>query len=465
MWQLTHFTYELCGNRMKRNIFKELTDWQYCKDRKPLVLLGARQVGKTFSLKQFGSECFDQVLYINLESEPKVHNLFQGTLNPRKIINNLEIYYNTTIDPHTTLIIFDEIQESPEALISLKYFCEEAPEFFIATAGSLLGLKTKRSKGFPVGKVNFLSLYPLSFFEYLLAIGEHKLLEYLQSIVAIEPLPDLLHEKAAELLKIYLYVGGMPEVVKKYAENKNLVEVRNIQHGINRAYEFDFAKHAPSELMSRITERITDVWHSLPKHLARENKKFIFSAIREGARAREYDSAIQWLLDAGLIYRAVNITAPKIPLPVYGDSNAFKLYLNDVGLLGALSNLESRPVVQGNELFSEFKGALTENFVASNLAPRSDNKLYYWTSGNTAEIDFITQHEGQIYPVEVKSGQSGRKKSLQVYDERHHPAWLERFSTMNLRCDGRVCNYPLYLIERYPLPPPDLPNSSSNGFR
>jgi len=435
------------GKKMKRYIFKELANWRHRQDRKPLVLLGARQVGKTFSLKQFGKECFDQVFYINLESEPKVHNLFQATLDPYKIVKNLEIYYNTTVDPNTTLIIFDEIQESPEALASLKYFCENAPEFFIATAGSLLGLKTKRSKGFPVGKVNFLSLYPLSFFEYLLAIGEHKLLDYLQSIAIIEPLQDLLHEKASELLKIYLYVGGMPEAVKKYAENKNLNEVRNIQHDINRAYEFDFAKHAPSELVARITE----VWHSLPKHLAKENKKFIFSAIREGARAREYDAAIQWLLDAGLIYRAVNITAPKIPLPVYGDSNAFKLYLNDVGLLGALSNLESRTVVQGNELFTEFKGALTENFVASNLAMRSENKLYYWTSGNTAEIDFITQHEGKLYPVEVKSGQSGRKKSLQVYEGRYHPALLERFSTMNLRCDGRLCNYPLYLIERYPL--------------
>jgi len=235
-------------------------------------------------------------------------------------------------------------------------------------------------------------------------------------------------------------------ILNLFVENKNLNEVRNVQYDINRAYEFDFAKHAPSELVSRITE----VWHSLPKHLAKENKKFIFSAIREGARAREYDSAIQWLLDAGLIYRAQNITAPKIPLPAYGDSSGFKLYLNDVGLLGSLSNLESRSVVQGNELFTEFNGALTENFVASNFA-MENNKLYYWTSGNTAEIDFITQHDGKLYPVEVKSGQSGRKKSMLVYDERYHPSLLERFSTMNLRCDGRVCNYPLYLIERYPL--------------
>ncbi len=432
---------------MKRNIFNKLQQWYQTPRRKPLVLLGARQVGKTYSLKQFGKEHFSSMLYINLETEPQVHRLFHGSLDPHSLIKNLEIYYNTTIDKKNTLIIFDEIQESPEALTSLKYFCEDAPEYCVAAAGSLLGLKTKRSKGFPVGKVNFLSLYPLSFFEYLQAIGQSKLVDYLLSIKTIEPLAEPLHERALDHLKTYLYIGGMPEAVQQYVKHENLLEIRDIQNEIIKAYEFDFAKHAPPELVIRITE----VWHSLPRNLAKENKKFIFSAIREGARAREYDAAIQWLIDAKLIYRAVNITTPRLPLPAYGDNSAFKLYMNDVGLLGALSNLESRTVIQGNALFTEFKGALTENFVAANLAALEDDKLYYWTSGNTAEVDFITHYAGKLYPLEVKSGTSSKKKSLYIYDERNHPELLHRTSPMNLKRDDRMCNYPLYLMEHYPL--------------
>jgi predicted AAA+ superfamily ATPase len=437
---------------MKRNIFNKLEKWKKSSGRKPLVLLGARQVGKTYSLKQFGKEHFRDMLYINLETEPAVHPLFKGSLDPYTIIKNLEIYYNTTVDKANTLIIFDEIQESPEALTSLKYFCENAPDYYIATAGSLLGLKTKRSKGFPVGKVNFLSLYPLSFFEFLQAIDQHKLTDYLKSITTFEPLSEPIHERALNYFKTYLYIGGMPEAVQHYALNENLLEIRNIQNEIIKAYEFDFAKHAPSELVTRITE----VWYALPRNLAKENKKFIFSAIREGARAREYDAAVQWLLDAKLIYRAINIAAPRLPLPAYSDNSAFKLYMNDVGLLGALSHLESRTVLQGDAMFTEFKGALIENFVATNLAALSDDKLYYWTSGNTAEIDFITDDDGRLYPLEVKSGSSNKKKSLAVYDERNHPEFLHRTSPMNLRCDGRVCNYPLYLMESYPLKNEDL---------
>lgn len=430
---------------MKRNIFNKLIAWKAGSSRKPLVLLGARQVGKTFSLKQFGDQCFSQMLYLNLEAEPQVHQLFLGSLNPHNIIKNLEIYYNITIDAKNTLIIFDEIQESPDALISLKYFCELAPEYFVAAAGSLLGLKTKRSKGFPVGKVDFLSLYPLSFFEYLEALGENKLVTYLQSIKSAEPLPQPLHEQALTHFKIYMYVGGMPEAVKKYVECRNIVEIRSIQDNIIKAYEFDFAKHAPSELITRISE----VWHSLPRNLAKENKKFIFSAIREGARAREYDAAIQWLIDAKLIYRSINIATPKLPLPAYGDRSAFKLYVNDVGLLGALSNLNGRAIIQGNDLFAEYKGALTENVVANILAVQDDDRLYYWTSGNTAEIDFIIQKNSELYPIEVKSGQSTKMKSLHLYDERYHPSELLRASPMNLKHDGRIRNIPLYLMERY----------------
>jgi predicted AAA+ superfamily ATPase len=436
------------GIFMKRLLFNKLQEWQKKPDRKPLILLGARQVGKTFLLKQFGETCFKKVLYINFELEPKVHLLFQDSLNPKTLITQLEIYYNTSIDKKSTLIIFDEVQESPEALISLKYFCEQAPEYFIVAAGSLLGLTVKRSKGFPVGKVNFLYLYPLTYFEYLYAIGEDKLADYLSSIKTIDPLSPPLHELALNHFKTYMYIGGMPDAVKKYAESRQLLHIREIHHEIIKAYEFDFSKHAPPELVNRITE----VWHSLPRQLGKENKKFIFSAVRDGARAREYDAAISWLLDAKLIYRANEITSPKLPLPAYSENNIFKIYLNDVGLLGAMANIESSMILHGNDLFTEFKGALTENFVADHLAMKEDkNKLYYWSSSNTAEVDFIVQFAGQVYPLEVKSGQSTKKKSLKVYEERYHPTQLHRVSPMNLRCDGNIYNYPLYLMERYPI--------------
>lgn len=430
---------------MKRILFKELENWRNSKQRKPLILLGARQVGKTFLLKEFGAESFPATIYVNFEAEPHLDSLFKESLHPMNIIKNLQVYYNTLIDPNSTLIIFDEVQESAEALTSLKYFCEDAPEYFIVAAGSLLGLKTKRSKGFPVGKVKFLSLYPMSFFEYLQAMNELQLLHHLQSIQSIEPLPEALHQRCLELFKIYLYIGGMPEVVKTYVEQNNLANVRNIQLDIIKAYEFDFAKHAPTELIKRISE----VWHALPKNLAKEHKKFVFSAIRQGARAREYDAAIQWLLDAGLAYRAQNILTPKLPLPAYTDHHAFKLFMNDVGLLGALSKLDSRTLLSGNELFNEFKGALIENFIAGYFAAFNDNKLYYWTSTNTAEVDFIMQYENKLYPVEVKSGQTSKKKSLLVYKERYHPKKLYRISPMNLRQDGQIINCPLYLAERF----------------
>lgn len=431
---------------MNRNIFKELLKWRLDVKRKPLVLLGARQVGKTYALKKFGEKYFDNIFYVNFETEPQIHSLFKGSLNPYHLVKNLELYYNKTIDSKSTLIIFDEVQESAHALTSLKYFLEEAPEYYIAAAGSLLGLKLKRSKGFPVGKVDFLSLYPLSFFEYLEAIGEIKLAEYLQEIKTIKPLAEPIHERTLELFKDYLYVGGMPEVVQRYTESKSLFALRDIQKAIIKAYEFDFAKHAPPQLITRITE----IWHSLPRQLSKENKKFIFSAVRAGARAREYDAAIQWLLDAGLIYRARNVETPKLPLSAYADHAGFKLYMNDTGLLGALSDLSSQTIVEGNKLFVEFKGALIENFVAIALTTQGYT-LYYWTSGNTAEVDFIIPYQGEVYPLEVKSGTASKKKSLLVYDERYHPKMLHRISPLNLKHDHRICNFPLYLMERYPL--------------
>jgi uncharacterized protein len=429
---------------MERKLLRDLVNWADSVDRKPLVLLGARQVGKTFLLHQLGEQKFKQILYINFEEEPNLKSIFQGSLNPNNIIMALSANYSVNFTPEDTLIFFDEVQECPEALNSLKYFCEQTPEYYIVAAGSLLGVKLKRSKGFPVGKVDFMHLYPLSFFEFLGGIGENQLLDYLENYNTLDPLPDLLHQKALGLFKIYLYIGGMPEAVKKYCKTKDFLQVREVQKAILRAYEFDFGKHVPSNDIARVTQ----VWQSMPAQLGKENKKFVYKVARSGARARDYEDAIQWLIDAGLIYRASSISIPNTPLSAYITGDAFKLYVIDTGLLGSMSRLESSSIIQGEEIFKEFKGSLIENAVAIILAKLFDNKLHYWTSGNTAEVDFLWQLEKGIFPIEVKSGSSNKKKSLRIYTDRYNPRYSFRFSPMNLRHDGKLINIPLYLLEK-----------------
>lgn len=426
---------------MNRDIYKNLLAWKESSTRKPLILHGARQVGKTYILKNFGKEEYDNFIYLNFEEEPETHQFFSQSLKPAKILQNLTLYLKQNITPHTTLVIFDEIQECPAALNSLKYFNEQANEIHIVAAGSLLGIKLAHDKGFPVGKVDFLDLYPLTFCEFLDACNEAGLRNYLEQNTIFEPIAEPIHNKLIELLKYYLFIGGMPEAVQAYINNKDLLHINKIHRAILRAYLLDFAKHAPVHQ----TMKITEIWHSIPYQLAKENKKFIFSAIKGSARAQTYDTALQWLADAGLIYKIYNNPTPKIPLAGYCDKKAFKIFLLDVGLLGAMNKIESDVIIKGNKLFTEYKGALTENFAVQELLPQFED-LYYWTSEGVAEVDFIFQHHGNILPLEVKAGISKKKKSLMVYADKYNPAMLLRSSLMNLKHDGRIRNYPLYML-------------------
>lgn len=431
---------------MKRDLYIKLEEWKKSPRRKPLILNGARQVGKTYALKHFGQTSYSKAAYLNFEKDEKLAGYFQGTLEPKQLIRILGIHTGIEIEPHSTLLIFDEIQECPKALNSLKYFCEEANEYHVVAAGSLLGVKTAHEKGFPVGKVNFLNLYPLSFFEFLSATKNEQIRTFLEEYSSFDPIPDPLHEKLIELLKLYLFIGGMPEAVAEYIRHDKLNAVREIQMEILTAYEKDFAKHAPPhEIM-----KITTVWNQIHRQLAKENKKFVFAAIRKSARGRDYEEAIQWLADAGLIYKSHLVESPKLPLSAYADYNAFKLFLADVGLLGAQSNLPLQVLIEGNLLFTEFKGALTENYIAQELMASDQRELYYWASEGTAELDFLAQGDHEIYPLEVKAGNSSKKKSLLVYGDKYSPSKLTRTTLMNLKHDGNIYNFPLYLACRFP---------------
>jgi len=404
-------------------------------------------VGKTYLLKEFGAQEYKQCCYINFEEAPACKAFFEADLKPHRIVRDLGIHLGMNIDPAHTLLIFDEIQECPNALTSLKYFAEHAPEFAVAAAGSLLGVKLSKAHGFPVGKVHFLNLFPLSFFEFLDAVHKPMLRTLLEEIQEFTPLPEPHHHELLELLKLYFYIGGMPKPILRYVQTKDLDVVRVTQNDILKSYVNDFAKHAPETWVAKITQ----IWDSIPVHLGKENKKFIFSAIKKSARARDYEDALQWLIDAGLVYRVSQISAPKVPLSSYGDHEAFKVYLLDIGLLGAMCRLPARVLVEGSQLFVEFKGAFTENYVAQALEAAEKGPLHYWTSEAEAEVDFVVEHDGKIFPLEVKSGFSTKKKSLLVYQQKYHPPVLSRANLLNLKRDGDVCNYPLYLVSRFPM--------------
>ena len=432
---------------MKRDIYKKLILWKHDKYRKPLILRGARQVGKTYILSAFAKEYVNS-LYVNFEEMPDVIPIFEGNLSPDNIITQLQIKFGVSIEPKNTLLIFDEIQESPGALNSLKYFNERANDYHIVSAGSLLGVKLNRTKGFPVGKVDFLDLKPLSFFEFLDAMGEERLKALLIGINKFEPIAEALHQQSIALLKQYFIVGGMPEAVAMYVKENDFTKVRKVQKAIADAYVLDFAKHAAATDVMKIMA----VWEEISSQLAKENKKFIFSAISKSARAREYETSIQWLVDAGLIYKSYNISVPKIPIDNYTNKNIYKIYMLDVGLLGYMSRLPVDIMVKQHQLFVEFKGALTENFVVQELmAGGRFDKLYYWSSGGLAEVDFVLPYELDIYPLEVKAGISTRKKSLLAYNEKYRPKTLARATLMNLKQDGIICNYPLYIVSLFPL--------------
>ncbi|NGX48504.1 MAG: hypothetical protein K940chlam5_00090 [Candidatus Anoxychlamydiales bacterium] len=428
---------------MKRKALKNLYTWKNQLKRKPLLLMGARQVGKTFLLKQFGDEEYTNTIYLNFEDNPRLCKLFDESLDPKIILKSLRIEMNSEIIEGKTLLIFDEIQECPNALNSLKYFYENAPKQHIVAAGSLLGVKLAHVKGFPVGKVQFLTLYPLSFLEFLEALKETRIKNFIEELKNIEPLPLNLHEKLLTYFKEYLFIGGMPEAIVEYIDSQNFSKVREIQNNILKAYSLDFAKHAPKEHIMKINQ----VWTSIPNQLAKENKKFIYSAIRTGARAKDFEVALQWLVEAGLINKTSLISTPKIPLLAYANLNVFKIYLVDVGLLGAMINLSAKTLIHENELFQEFRGSLAENYIAQELV-HSHYSLFYWTSEGKAELDFIIEQDGLIYPIEVKSGNSTKKKSLKVYNDTYHPKLSIRSSPRNLKKDGNILNCPLYLIEK-----------------
>lgn len=426
---------------MKRYAMNDLQNWKESKRRKPLVLLGARQVGKTWILEEFGKSFPDGFVKINFDKQPELHQFFQTTKDVRRIIQTLSIAVGKPITKNT-LIIFDEIQECEEALNSLKYFCEDAPEYYIASAGSLLGLML--AKGFPVGKVDFLRMGPMSFEEFLEANGDHNLVGYLKGIDAISAVPEMFSGPLTEKLKMYFVVGGMPEAVKVWTEEGDIREVDKIQSEILDAYEYDFAKHAdPIDV-----PKIRMIWNSLPSQLARENKKFLYSVVKKSARAREYENALNWLVNADLVKKVPRVTKPGIPLSAYEDLEAFKIYMGDVGLLRRHSRLSSSTFSEENRLFEEFKGALTENYVLESLLNIPDVSLYYW-SDTPYEVDFIIQLENDVFPVEAKSGKNIKAASIKnyarVYSEQ--TKLCVRLSMRNLSYDGNLLNIPLYLAD------------------
>lgn len=426
---------------MKRFILDKLIDWKNSKDRKPLILKGARQVGKTYILKEFGENFYDNVAYFNFDHDDGLAELFSNTKDPKRIIEQLTLANGKKINPRTTLIIFDEIQECPNALNSLKYFCEEANEYHVACAGSLLGIRLSKTS-FPVGKVDFLSLYPMTFSEFLFADNSENLVTVMKEIKEIKTIPKLFENMLIEKLKIYYIVGGMPEAVYSWVNDKDIEKVNKIQKNILDAYEQDFAKHTDASEANKVSL----IWNGVPSQLARENKKLIYQVIKEGARAREYEGALNWLNDANLIEKCYLVNKCAFPLKAYCDLSAYKIYMSDVGLLRRMANLDSKIILEGNKLFEEFKGAFTENYVANTLNYLFDECPNYYTFDRN-EIDFVIQKNNKIIPIEVKSDKSTNNNSLTKYNNKNDNELAFRFSLNNLSRDGKIVNIPLYFIE------------------
>lgn len=426
---------------MYRMAMENLLAWKQSRRRKPLIIEGARQVGKTWLMKEFGRQAYGDTVYINFDSNARMAELFASDLDTKRLVLGLELYAGRKIDPENALLIFDEVQEVPRALAALKYFCEDAPQYHIVCAGSLLGIALHRGTSFPVGKVDFLKLYPLSFQEFLMAIGKKQFSELLdqQDFSMITSF----RETYADALKQYYFVGGMPEAVESFAENQDFNEVRQIQKRILAAYEQDFSKHVPNEVVPRLRM----LWNSIPAQLAKENKKFIYGLVREGARAKDYETALLWLSDCGLVHRVSRVNAPGIPLRAYADMKAFKLFVLDVGLLGCMTGLHQRTLLDGNALFVEFKGALTEQYVCQQLKTLADLELCYYTNDRgSCEVDFVVDTGGRVMPLEVKAETNLRAKSLKTYREKFSPELAIRTSMADYRKEDGLVNLPLYAI-------------------
>ncbi|MDR1544000.1 MAG: ATP-binding protein [Prevotellaceae bacterium] len=429
---------------MYRAKIKEFIQWKLSTNRKPLIVQGARQVGKTWLIREFGKTEFAQTVYINFEKTNRLQDLFLQDLDPQRIISVLEAFFKTKIDAANTLIVFDEIQSAPKGLTSLKYFCEDTPEYYVVASDSLLGMNLHQKESFPVGKVNFLYMFPMNFYEFLLALGETGMSEILKN-KRWEMLPVFV-DKFTEYLKYYFYIGGMPEVVNDFVEKRDWRNIQKIQNEILTTYENDFSKHAPYELAPRLNM----VWQNIPAQLSKENKKFVYGVMREGARAKDFELAIQWLIDSGILLKCCRISEPRMPLIAYQEMSAFKLFFNDVGLLAAKSKLDLQTVVLGNDVFTEYKGAFTEQFVMQQLRAAEPDYTGYWTNErSTAEVDFVIQNKGEIIPIEVKAETNLKAKSFKFFCEKYNPKTAIRTSLSDYKEESWMTNVPLYIIGNY----------------
>lgn len=425
---------------MERIIMEDLIRWKDKKNRKPLILKGARQVGKTWLMKTFGEQYFDNVAYINFDNNSRMREVFEGDYDIDRILMSVNIEAKVKIEPEKTLIIFDEVQAAPRAISSLKYFYENAPEYAIIAAGSLLGVAIHSGTSFPVGKVDTLNLYPLNYREFLMAAGEKELAKLL--LTGRYDLITTFKDKYIDWLKKYYYIGGMPEVVSEFITERDINVVRPIQQSILELYEDDFSKHTDTDVLPRIRM----VWNAIPMQLAKENKKFFFGNIKKGARAKDFEVAIEWLLDCGLIEKVYRVQKPGMPLKAYVELSAFKVFLLDVGLLGAMSELDAVSILEGNQVFVEFKGALTEQYVLQQIVSDTKYTPYYFAPGNVSEIDFMIQKEGRIVPVEVKAEANLKAKSLRSYCEKYKPEYAVRTSMTDYKEQDWLVNLPLYAI-------------------
>ncbi|MGN1235419.1 MAG: ATP-binding protein [Christensenellaceae bacterium] len=427
---------------MYRKAIEALYAWKNSLNRKPLIIEGARQVGKTWLMREFGKQAYKKVVYVNFDSNSGIAQLFSSDLSIDRILTGLELYSEIKITPENTLILFDEVQEAPRALASLKYFYENAPQYHIICAGSLLGIALHQGTSFPVGKVDFLKLYPLSFQEFLMATGKQKYVEFMNA--GDYAMISVFKQELIDALKQYYFVGGMPEAVSSFVSERDFHQVRSIQKRILAAYEQDFSKHAPNESVPKLRM----IWNSIPSQLAKENKKFIYGLVREGARAREYESAILWLSDCGLVHKVRRVSVGRLPLKAYEDMKAFKLFLVDVGLLGCMVGLSQKVLLDGNDLFVEFKGALTEQYVLQQLLTDPDLSVYYYTNDNgSCEVDFLVDTGDMVVPVEVKAEINLKAKSLKTYVEKFSSDVAIRTSMADYQRESWLINLPLYAIE------------------
>ena len=427
---------------MYRNAMNDLMKWKSKNNKRPLVIRGARQVGKTWLMKRFGETSYEKTVYINFDNNQQMKDLFDKDMRTDRIITGIELYTGHKINPENTLLIFDEIQEVPKALTALKYFNENAPEYQIICAGSLLGVALHQGTSFPVGKVEFMDLFPLSFTEFMRAMGKEQFVELV--IQSNFDMATTFRQEYADLLKYYYYVGGMPEVVCNFSENMDFNEAREIQERILMAYEQDFSKHAPNDVIPRIRM----LWNSIPSQLTKENKKFIYGLIKDGSRAKDYEMAMLWLIDCGLVHKIQRVNAPHLPLKAYEDLKAFKLFILDVGLLSCMVRLNQSVLLNGNDLFREFKGALTEQYVLQQLVTLKRLDTYYWTNDRgSAEVDFLIDTGEKIIPIEVKAETNLKAKSLKSYFDKFNPSISVRTAMLDYKKDDWLINIPLWAIE------------------